>query len=726
MVFLSALLLSLSPTFPAHAEPVPGSSWETPAEDRPDTSDPSGGDKGDFFEGLRDGAFDKICRHIKLEQRPTFDLTDWVGVGVGAGRRVVRLRDDRLALADKATLDLQGNYKTDMVELAGRLSFVIDVGASLVGESLLVRPLEDTTSCKAAKELIDVRSYKTVLPFRSRRFQAMDVGEVWKIPFRFEMHVRPGIGWSQGDAGFVFAMGWAKQAASNLTLHRLAEDQLRVRLRLDHATVKDRSGTLAWSYTGDLWTVSAANFALEFLSEKLADEVRDVLIARLQILNVARNGASPFVEFVLDPRDAGQMEKLERFMHGEIEVLEELSRAIVHFKDSPDTYDTREGFAEMVDEMAEALAADPTLAGTNLYERRNRGWRFILPILMDHRSDTAFNDERILLIDDAGTEYQAYIAEDTNDTRFLDMPIVGALQKKIDQDQFQIFTYANKDGETGSPAAVFVHQRGFVRAGTTEGWNLYAEANDITQYIGADGAGINPDTMIPVPPTLPEPVYERRRVTLGRDRGETRTVVVGPSYKRGVSALTLVLNQKAIQDILNTPLHDIAAAYANTLTGERREAYDYIRANGTIAEDGEVDYRSRAQTWNHPKRGAVREHRDDAFVAEELEGLLEGVLRARNAATPNAQAEAVARLVAGEDTGDLAYRATMKVLVQLVDPADVYGEFLVVAQKKKAEEGGERGVNARYLLNPGLRDEESLRGYSHARQLFRTPAPYSD
>jgi len=173
----------------------------------------------------------------------------------------------------------------------------------------------------------------------------------------------------------------------------------------------------------------------------------------------------------------------------------------------------------------------------------------------------------------------------------------------------------------------------------------------------------------------------------------------------------------------------VVKAYANALKASERTLMQTLLAHSTIAEDGALRY----DTYELVRAlhlGA------DAFSGEDGgRGVLETIRKLAETATAlvldlmdarrgnwEERTGALVRIISGLGRSRLRYAEAMKVLIQLADPAELFGEFTIETHKKIQ---GEKDLSARYLLNPHNGGGQ-LRQVVELKAKFAEPSLLSD
>lgn len=710
--------------FQPFGTPIPGSDWEeADPEDSVADDNPSAPDKVDFWDRLQDKAFDQLCKQLKIPLKGGLDIGEG-GLEAKYKRYMRHLPSGKLGLVDEGELNLSLGHTEGLWDfLEDRVGVSLFVRARLEGQSLVVRPLESEKSCDEIGRLIDLRDIKTVLPLKPERISKMAVGELWKLP----LTLRVGFGGSLGgtlteDLPASITLGTFREDVAGVSLYRLSEDVLRFRFRLDHAQVREAGGTATYVFpTSQFGLPGAENVLVKLLDKQLAREINKYMETRLSLRWHRRKGRKAVIEFLLDPNDPEQMRTLVEVIKGDLDMLLKLRRIIDGVKKrlAEGGSTAEENIAELEREHAGKFGKDSSFAGIDEYIRRNRPFRLRLPFLLDYESSKGRNEERLIVLDEAGGEYHVYTGQKRKHTGMIDIPFLGNLTKHDRQKSAQVFSYRDGDGNEESPVAVYVQQEGFLRHKESSAKNMAGRADDIMRYAGARGNGDNPRTGVPIKAVFPEPPVSED----GGRRGGN------PTYRRGMTSLTVAFHQQAVRDILNADAGSVAAAFANTLGEEQASLMRWVLANGEVGEDGRLSY-DRGDLYRHIRRTAhtMWEEtqdilRDVYWTCRRAAKIVADLAKARLAGSFERQAEAFLDVLTGAGKSGLAYDKIVKVLIQLSDPEDLTAEFYVRMVKKVK---GEEDIDARYSLHEGGGQDDLLKRMSKTRARFAEPSRLAD
>ncbi|MBI4423561.1 MAG: hypothetical protein HY554_07540 [Elusimicrobia bacterium] len=698
----------------------PSGAWELDrVPERPaDDGSPSAVEQLRFWDRLQQRAFDDLCRGLELPLSREVAIAELGRAGVSVKRELERY-PNTLAVVDTSRLELSLGHGEKLLSLAqADIPLVLSAGASLEGAAWIIRPLDGQKSCREVRHLLDVLDFKTVVPVKEERLAGMRVGELWKLPLVLTAGARLSAGAPAGPASISLSFGVTQRETASATLHRLREDALRFRLRIDRVRIRDATGGVDISlplaeYLGFTDPGSLVERAAQRQALRIA---HDYAFAGLGLSRWKGDGRKVLLEFLLDPRDPGQLAALTRFLKGDLDVLAILLR-VAHSAANPAI---REGapadyLAALEARHSARLGAELEYSGTDDYRREGSRLHVKLPLLAS--LDFGETRDRDLMVPGAkDVTVRLSEASRTGDHGFLRLPFLGDVFTRASQDTVQAFTQTDAKGFPSAPALVYIQQRGFRRFGEGSARGMIEDVNAIMRLAGARGEGTDPGLAVPASEILPP---------------EEPGALGASLYHMATSAFTLVLKQAALEQLLWAPAEAVLKAYANSL-GREGESLREAAARAPIEVDCE------AGSHEEGLAGALRASLDAALasppgepasgawtaameLARSAAGLVGDLCRAR-AGDWGERTQALVSLVSGRGSSRLSFAEAMKVLVQLVDPAQVYGEFSVNLEKRGK---GEKDVAARYRLNKDAMDE-SIRLPVRMKERFAEPSRLSD
>ncbi|MEI7529412.1 MAG: hypothetical protein WCK76_10760, partial [Elusimicrobiota bacterium] len=505
-----------------------------------------------FWESFEEGAnLPDLCRGISVPL--SYDYSSALGtVGGSAARSFTSYPNGQLALVDQVSLSLGYDYGSTKPLFAGgsKLAeaaspqFSVMGGVSLKGASMVVRPLEGKKSCEQLKQLINIPQFRTALPFRANRFPEMKVGEVWKLPVSFWMGITPTVSAGYANVSLGISLGAEKETTPSISLYRMSDSELRVRLRLDQARIISYGAEVSAAIVPLENTFTAAGDALIKLMGPTAGQMGiDLLMPSLEKYTSANLGISRehvkgkkvLMEFILDPKDPAQMDKLAELLnHGQLGTIAELAKLAVKRAFLPQhDGETSDALLMQATSRWEArLGVTSSYNGVDRIREVNTNIHIHVPVLADY--------QRVY-----GTSYQKIHTPGSNDTLhvhentlersggYLDVPFQGTTYKHNRARAVAVF---NKEtsGRISQPVLKYEHFEAEMRHTKDSARRMLENANDVMRYAGAKGGALNPAAAIPL-----------------NELQKDSPMHAGRTNNSAYMTFAMVVNEKGVQDIIN-------------------------------------------------------------------------------------------------------------------------------------------------------------------------------
>lgn len=664
---------------------------------------------------LKRGVLDQICRQAQIPLNYDFGKGDFSGSGVGVSRYLRTDVDNTIDIVDDEKLRV--SFAHTIAEAVGRTGATasIGLGGAIEGHSMVVRRTGTKQSCEELKRLVDFRDVKTVLPATAERISKMALGELWRVPFTltYSQGIGAGDSGADGDAVTV-SMGRSDAGTASMTLYRIADDKIRFRFRIDHVVVHSASLGLTETYPGVLYAASARNILLRFTEKEIANQLARYTSAWMMFGRSSADGKMILMEFVVDPRDPAQAEALARAIRGDFEELVRFSYKMSTFQ----VQSTMKDYLALREKDASMLGPS-TYAASDEYKSKVRSFSINIPFFISHNATTLFGDDKVHRYTDAGGEFHFYRADKSKTNSYFDAPFVGPLVKDNAQRDVEAVTFAPKGGASGDPIVVYLRNQGYFREGVSSVREPIQELNKVLAAAGAQrGADghrlILPlDALVPPPAPLPPtaPGYE------GQPRAES-------GNWKGMLSFTLVFNQKAVRDILAAPTDEVLRAFSASLDAADKPLMDWLIANGKMGKKNELAFNWHAADAAFPadsrnEPGQTRPANTISTLSRHAAELLTDLAAARDAKDNEGKAEALARMIGGRGKSDLAYEDSLRVLIQLVDPMDLSGDFVAnISSSAK----GVKSANNHLVLKKGRPEVPLLKEAGDAKARFAQPS----
>lgn len=680
----------------------PISDWQPADPDQKSPSDDlSAESKFEFWQkGLA-----KLCEEIDLPLSGAFRA----GVfRAGARyRRYLQSMPDSLYIIDRTNVNLTaerginlGNFSSDH----GFLNF--NFSANYDGLSEVIRPIGDRHSCLQLPRLIDPTDFRAVIPVTSHRLSHMSKGEIWKLPVSFRLNINPAVGYVHGNFSAVITFLYYREGAASVTLHRLSEEELRMRMRFSHIRIQALGFNAQFRIDALRFGGEGQNELIQALGSKVGNylfrEVDRVLHSFLTLDHTQVRAGEMVTEFVANPNREDEIEALNDFLNGKIPMVGLFTRltanAAREFAFKPD----RQQAVETATEISEHLKLSPTFTGLMDTEDLTTTLRIQLPLFnfnwsKNHNRDSKF---RVIRFTEQDADFRIHGAFWEHSSSALNLPVIGGLIKYKGQDSILTAGEVDERNPTRAPIAVYVQQEGFVRYGNDKIASMIQGANSIMKYVGVRGHGTNPRTVLPIE----------------LDLTDSKKM-----YTRGYSALSVVFTDAAMATIRAAAPDDVYRAYLNTLdenSGFRAQLTRILSAGWTKGDATSLGHRFDLSPF------------DQRYLAQELNSindLIEDIARTGNdkngePLSTAEQALAWRNLLAAKAKSQIQHVTLMKVLVQLVNSNDLSAEYLFVLEDKDPN----HPLRLRYLLNPDSSRVGQVQRINSVLSRFRSRDSLSD
>ena len=693
----------------------PGSTPNTPIGPTTPEGGFSAPERVIFGEKMRERVLDQLCRNIKLNY--DYHLPgDFSGTATGLSRYLAPMPDGRLTIVDQERLSVgYGHGFSKVLSEAAGVTAGLWVGGRLEGTSMVIRPLTGKATCKELDTLIDLRDIKTVLPFKAERVTAMQVGELWRMPFRLTVGHTETLGDALAEnLNVSVSFNGTESGAATLTLFRLSESQLRFRFRIDRVEIRTRGGSLVEAVPAVQFASLGANILAKFIDHELARQLNRYTVAALGLSNSRSQGKRVVLEYLVDPRDPVQAEAVAQALHGDFQSLVKMGW---HLGTQQATDESTEAAYLRMKEQHDAELGAAQFAAIDAYTQKAKSITLNLPFLTSQNWASLRADNTTTRYTDVQGHIHFERADKSRQSEYFNIPWVGPLVKDSVQRDVQVVTAAKEGDEYGTPIVVYLQQHGFLRATESTVREKAKELSDIMALAGTHGNGPNPRLAVPYGKQLPEPPAPEPSY----DRDQTPQE---PANRKGAIAFTLVFNQAAVKELVAASADDIVKSYAATV--DSVPAMKWLLANGAVnPSNGELEYDWRAARKAFPDRDGDRGNPGRSYEEGEIEhmakvatGLISDLAAARNAPDNEARSVALTKAFGGLGESGLSYDEALRVFVQLVDPMNLTGDFVATVDRPKKE----TDVSIHYALKKGRPDNELLKLAGEAKSRFAEPS----
>ena len=671
-----------------------------------------------FGEQMRQHALDQICKGAALPLDFSKGIDGIGGGGAGVKRSMRTLPNvpgDRLGLVDEELMHIDLGHSFQVGQ-EGPVAFGISITAHLEGESLVLRPLPTRNACKELKAFAKLTTFKSVYPMSAERLGKMEVGELWKVPMLLTIGHSEGATMPVTPYGAVsLSLGFGQTGSAIMTAYRLSPEAIRFRFRVEHVHVKSRNGQIAATYPAALvFSLQGVDLLSKTLNSQIARQLSTYLWATMGLFQANSDGQQVMMEFTIDPRDPAQLEALSKALRGDVRSLVQMAYKLVTLQ-ATDVAVNRD-FARLDRENEDIFhkSGDP---GLDVYHDKSRTFHLRLPLLVDYSRNKDARSDELRRLTDEGGQFDLWKEDKSWSTGWLEVPLKGQLLKHNTLRSAQAFVHESKNGQVTQPQAVYIYQEGFLRRDADDVRRMALEASRLTSLAGARGGNANARLAMPIdvllPPSPPQVVRDP----------ENDRVTAGPSYHDGNISFTLVMTEKAVAAIAAAGAELLAKCYRNTLDAADRALFDTAMPTARFDADGTMSYDRRQFSRAFDPESNGNETQTMAILAKTASEIIRDVAALRREPTPQAQAAAMTRLLAGKSQSGLAYQDILAVLIQVVDPLDISADLAINVRKGIK---GVPDVHAHMTLTKGRPENLLLQGAGKAKQRFAKPSDIVD
>lgn len=672
-----------------------------------------------FWEQLKNNVFDNVCKQAQIDLNQGMVIENAVGVGGNFKRYLRQYPDGKIALIDEVGVKLATGGLFGETMQVGAQAFNIGFSGGLEGKSIVVRKLGDKSQCKALPTLIDIRKFKAIVPVTEERIAKMAPGEIWKFPAVLRAGISGGAGMPvQPWLTISFSLAASRETKPSITLYKMSEDALRLRVRLDRATITRAGVSAGTSFSAGLIGLPDAEFFLhDQLEGAVMGQFNQFLGARFGLSGSRVKGKKILLEFILDPKDPEQMADLAQFLKGNLGLIKKLAQLAARFSDfssSDSENDGEDELNEIQDVAADGLHQDAAYAGSDHYTGSSHSLNLDVPLALDHDSSSGRRYDRYQSLDSDQVVHVRNVFKKNSDSN-LNIPILGAVFKHSKDENFYVVNYEGKDGTVSDAAVVYQRYEGYVHHSEKDARKMVDNMNDILKYAGTKGEGANGDFVVDTNALFPR---------LAPDEDGEGTAGHAKRYGSAMLSFSLVLAKEAVADIITAPAAVIMKAAMNVMEGAEREIVSkvlpLIGADGKYDKDSVKNLLAPYEQTGFDALGIIHDFvRDAAELVTDLAGVA-------MIGDQNARADRLSKVLAGKGASRLGYDKLMQVLVQLVDVKNIYASLNIKTDKRIKDEENLNNTYTEY--NAGLQGGQDLHTATAGdmRDRFADPSTLSD
>lgn len=682
--------------------------------------EPGNNEQLHFWEDLKDDVFDNICKQAQISLNKGADFEKVAGID-GAFKRYLRqFPDNKIGLVDEVGVKLDAGYMfNDLLDIAGA-AVKLGFSAGVEGRSVVVRKLGDAKYCNKLPSIADLRKVKTILPVNEKRISGMKPGEIWKFPAAFRASISGGAGLPvQPWATISLSLGASREMKPSVTLFKMSEKALRLRIRLDRVTILRAGASAGTSFNAGMLGLPDMDFFLaDQLEKTVVREVNKYLALRLGLSANRAKGKKILLEFVLDPRDQEQIYRLVDFLNGNLGIIKKLIEMGIRFNDfsdSDDNSDGNEALGQVAQVASDGLGQESSFAGSDHYHSTSHGFSAVLPLAVNHERSAGYRYDRYQTLD-SGEVLHVHNAFKKESTGNLNIPVLGQVFKHNTTQNFYVINGEDQDGALSDAAVVYQRYEGYVKHNERDARDMVERMNGILKYAGTRGEGVNSDFIIGTDALFPR----LAEAADGEDRPKAKR------YGSAVMSFTLVFAKEAVRDITAAAPAAIMKAVLNVMEGLSREIVG--KALHLLNLDGEGNL---VYDWDAARKLLEPYQRTEISPLYALDnfcqvvtGIVADLAGVREAGDQKARSKRLSQVLAGKGESRIGYERLMQIFIQLVDVKDISASLRLKTDKRIK---GEANLNNTYnLYNEDLQESGQLAAANSLRDNFAEPSVLSD
>ena len=678
-----------------------------------------------FWEDLKNDTLEGACENAEIKLNKDGKLPGMAGVGADFKRYMRKFPDGRLALIDEVKLNLSVGINQELLNIPELGALSVGMTGLLEGKSQVVRPLESDSYCRELKTLVDLYEVKTVLPARISRIAAMKNGELWKLPLTLRLGFSAGAGAViQEVLSVSISAGQSNESKPSVTLYRMDDDNLRLRLRLDRVAVRSVGASVSSAEipVADIGLVNAENILAREINRSWAKEINKYIALKLSFARSRSSGKKLLLEFILNPNSPEQMASLEKFLRGDFGLLKRFMEMNLRFNDFSEADDIAGGMEDIQgvgQQAGQALDSEAGFSGSNMYHGHSDALHVQVPVL--HTRDDAWSSSYNRYQSQANSGEVLHVQQQgrTSTGNSLNIPLVGTVVKYSSQKNVYVVNREVADGQATRPVMMYQQNEGFVRNSDGTARHMIEKANGMLRYVGSDGNGMAdliPAAAIFAP--LPAPA----------DPGQLTQSKV---YGSALMSFKLLINERGVNGIIFAPAQAILKAYLNMMRETEAAVIDKVLDLFTVNEEGEVgfDHKAAQKRLGTAFLTGCDNGTNPLDIVRTLAKAATQVIRdlasVKEASDWKERSERLSGIAAGDSRSGLGYEDFMKVVLQLVSPDDVSAEVYLHTDKKVK---GEADLTRTYRFFNGRDNnfDSALSEVSQAQERFAEPSLLTD
>lgn len=685
-----------------------------------------------FWEDLKTDVFDSVCKNAEIKLNQDAKLADTFGIEGKFRRSLKQFPSKKIALIDEVGVNLSAALGQEVLQVPDFGPVNVGISGSIEGKSIVVRPLDSDKYCKELGSLVDLREVKTILPINARRISSMKEGEIWKMPVTTRFSFSSGVG--APVAAYVnvsIGAGVTKERKPSITLFRMNENTLRLRIRIDRLLVKSVNAGVSSTFeipAGDIGLFQAENILTKEINRYLAKEINKYLAARIVYGHSTNSGRKILLEFLINPNDSKQLDALVEFLKGDLGFIKRFIELGLKFNEFSENANTEQGTAEMnqvINQAEEALGVDASFAGANHYHGHSDNLNIAIPVIHNHENSWTTSHNRYQTMNTQDGVMHVNQAGRVSNGSSINIPFVGTMIKYNSEKNVYVINKEDSQNRASDPAILFQHNVGFVRQGEGTARDIIHRINNVLKYAGVNGEGVSDDLLLPVDDIFPASPLPENYDPFNGDTAPSKT------YKASLVSFRLMFSKEGVKQVITAPLENILKAYLNVMRESESELLSKVAHLFKVNSKNVVEYDYKqaskilgvnAFDTNENGVNPLDIMRDMAYTAT---CFIKDIISVRNESDWKKQSELLAAVSAGRGKSKMGFEDFFKVAIQLVSKKNISAEVYVHTDKKIK---GEKDVTETYsYMNSRDNNYNVTMGEINAmRERFADPSSLTD
>ncbi|MCK5357105.1 MAG: hypothetical protein KAJ48_01820, partial [Elusimicrobiales bacterium] len=317
----------------------------------------------------------------------------------------------------------------------------------------------------------------------------------------------------------------------------------------------------------------------------------------------------------------------------------------------------------------------------------------------------------------------------------INIPWVGKRYKRNVRQNMYIVNYEKEGSAVSEPSIIYQRYDGTVRRSELTARGMVEDVNDILQYAGVNGEGVNSDYIIDTDTLFPKLSEAENNPQYDEDG-----FIISPArrqYKSAIMSFSMVFTQTAVRDIINAPVEGIMKAFFNILEGENRKIISKVAHLFNVNEDGKVKYNYRTvkeilekEFWwmDFDSNNGDEESPMDIVrgICYKTSRIIADFVSVRNAAGWKEQSKRLSAVLGGKSKSRMGYSPMLKIIVQFVNSKNLYAKVNFKTHKKIDGEDDITVKEEMFNEEVGSNYGSQMANATSLRDMFNNPSTLTD